>query len=97
MMKFGLTLRREGFCHQLLSLDKDTKTNSWGNKIKGWWRKGDIKVTKYKKIFECWVKSPANVPKETQDTIKTTMRAPQQNFGKVNYTTSMEHSQLETG
>ena len=38
------TLNREEF-HQILSFDKDTKANSWGQKIKGWWRRGDIKAT----------------------------------------------------
>ena len=38
------TLKREDF-HQLLCLDKDTKSNNLGHKNKGWWRKGDIKVS----------------------------------------------------
>ena len=46
--------------------------------------KGDIKVRKYKKTFECWVKSLADVPDGAQDTIKTALTTPQQNFGKDN-------------
>jgi len=38
-------LRRAVF-HQLLALDKNTKAGSWGNKIKGWWRSGDINAMK---------------------------------------------------
>ena len=36
------------------------------------------------------MKSPANVPKEAQDTIKTALMAPQQNFGKDMYTTDLD-------
>jgi hypothetical protein len=41
------TLQQQGF-HQLLSFHKDEKENISGSKIKGWWRRGDIKVTKRK-------------------------------------------------
>jgi hypothetical protein len=75
-------LKKEGF-HQLLSLDKDITMSSWGHTIKGWWRRGDIKVTKCKKIVECWVKSPANVPREAQIDTKTALLAPQQNYEKI--------------
>jgi hypothetical protein len=54
--KWTQELRREGF-HQLLNLKKDTRDDCWGNKIKGWWRRGDIKATKCNKTRECWVKS----------------------------------------
>ena len=49
-------LHQAGFV-QILSLDKDTKMSKWIHKIKGWWRRGDIKVTKCNKTVECWVKS----------------------------------------
>jgi hypothetical protein len=42
---------KKGDFHKLLSLDKDTRESSWGHKIRGWWRRGDIKVTKCKKGF----------------------------------------------
>ncbi len=77
-------LKREGF-HQLLSFNKDEKENNSGFKIKGWWRRGDIKVTMHKSTFACWVKSPADAPKEAQDTIKTALTAPRQNYGKDSY------------
>jgi hypothetical protein len=47
---------------QLLTIDKETQDTCCGFKIKGWWRKGDIRVTKPKKTFECWVKIIADVP-----------------------------------
>ena len=78
-------LRQAGF-HQLLALDKNTKAGSWGNKIKGWWRRGDIKATKCKKTRECWVKCPANVPSDAPKTIKDALLAPQQSYGKDSYT-----------
>ncbi len=68
--KWTHELRQEGF-HQLLVLDKNTRAGSWGNKIKGWWCRGDIKATKCKKTRECWVKSPANVPREVPKPSKT--------------------------
>jgi len=71
---------------QILSFDKDTKSNKWGHKVKGWWRRGDIKVTKCKKIVECWVKSHVNAPKTAQTTIKTALLTPQQSYGKDRYT-----------
>ena len=48
---------------QILSLDKDTKMSKWRHKIKGWWRRGDIKVTKCKKTVECWGKPQEKAPK----------------------------------
>ena len=71
---------------QILSLDKDTKSSKWGHKIKGWWRRGDIKVTKCKKIVECWVKSHVNAPKTAKTAIKPSLLAPQQSYGKDSYT-----------
>jgi hypothetical protein len=85
-------MKKEDF-HQILSLDKDTRESRWGHKMKEWWRRGDIKVTKYKKRFkvhpECWVKSSVNVPKEAQKDIKTTVLVPQKNYGKDNYTINL--------
>jgi hypothetical protein len=60
------TLRREGF-HRLLSFSKEEKENVSGFKTRGWCRRGDINVTKQKSTFECWVKSPAEAPRETLD------------------------------
>jgi hypothetical protein len=83
--KWTHELQQAGF-HQLLSLDKNTTAGSWGNKIKGWWRRGDIKATKCRKIRECWVKSPVNAPSGAQNVIKNALLAPQQNYGKDSYT-----------
>jgi hypothetical protein len=47
-VKWTQELRGAGF-HQLLTLNKNTRDDCWGNKIKGWWRRGDIKATKCKK------------------------------------------------
>ncbi len=37
---------------RLLSLNKNTRVDCWDKKIKGWWRRGDIKTTKCKKTRE---------------------------------------------
>ncbi len=37
--KWTQDLQRAGF-HQLLPLNKNTRADCWGNKIKGWWRRG---------------------------------------------------------
>ena len=58
-------LKREGF-HQLLSFNKDEKENNSGFKIKGWWRRGDMKVTMHKSTFE-FGEIRADAPKETQE------------------------------
>lgn len=84
------TLRREG-SHQLLSFNKDEKENISGFKIKGWWRRGDIKVTNLKSTFECWVKSPSEAPGKAQESIKTTLTAPKQNYGKDNYIVDLDN------
>ena len=34
--KWTPELQRKGF-HQLLTLNKNTRDDCWGNKIKGWW------------------------------------------------------------
>jgi ribonuclease HI len=83
--KWTQELQRAGF-HQLLSLNKNTRADCWGNKIKGWWRRGDIKATKCRKTRECWVKSPANVPSEAAKDIKEALMSPGQNYGKDSYT-----------
>ena len=83
--KWTQELQRAGF-HQLLSLNKNTRADCWGNKIKGWWRRGDIKATKCRKTRECWVKSPANVPSEAVKDIKEALMSRGQNYGKDSYT-----------
>ena len=83
--KWTHELQKAGF-QQLLALDKNTTAGSWGNKIKRWWRRGDIKATKCRKIRECWVKSPVNAPREAQNAIKNALLAPQKNYGKDSYT-----------
>ncbi len=87
--KWTYELKKEGF-HQILSLDKDTRTSSWRHKIKGWWRRGDIKVTQCKKSVECWVKSPMKVSTGAQQAIKKALIATQQNHGKDNYTIDLD-------
>ena len=77
-------LQRAGF-HQLLSLNKNTREDCWGHKIKGWCRRGDIKATKCKKEREYWVKSPENVPRETAKDIEKALKTPGQNYGKDSY------------
>ena len=62
-------LQQEGFV-QILSLDHDTKMSKWSHKIKGWWRRGDIKATKCEKTVECWVKYQEKAPKQAQAIIK---------------------------
>ena len=80
------TLKQQGF-HQLLSFHKDEKENISGSKIKGWWRRGDIKGTKQKATLECWVKSesPVDVPCDAHNIIKSALAASRQNFGKDSY------------
>jgi hypothetical protein len=46
---------------------------------------GDLKVTKHKSTLECWMKSPTDVLKRAQDTIKTELTVPKHNYGKDNY------------
>ena len=75
------TLKRKGF-HQLLSFNEDEKENINGFKIKGWWWRGDIKVTKFKSTFEYWV---TGAPGKSQERIKTTLTVPRQNYDKDSY------------
>ena len=49
--RWAASLQKAGF-YQLLHIQKDIRGECWGSKIKGWWRTGDIRVTKQKKIFE---------------------------------------------
>ncbi len=83
--KWTQELRRAVF-HQLVTLNKNTRDDCWGNKIKGWWRRGDIKATKCKKTRECWVKSPSNVPSAAGRDIKEALMTPGKNYGKDSYT-----------
>jgi hypothetical protein len=62
-------------------------------KIKGWWRRGDIKATKCKKTKECWVKFPVNVPSEVAKDIKEALITPGQNYGKDRYTIDLTGSE----
>jgi hypothetical protein len=86
--KWSVFLTVSGF-HQLLYIKKDIQGECWGSKIKGWWRTGDIRVEKPKKIFECWVKDKTKVPLGVQDTIITTLQTPNHNFGKDEYVVDM--------
>ncbi len=52
--EWSRALKQASF-HQLLVIHKETQATCWGFKIKVWWRKGDMRVTKRKKLFECWV------------------------------------------
>ena len=90
--KWTQELQRTGF-HQLLSLNKNTRADCWGNTIKGWWRRGDIKATKCKKTKECWVKFPVNVPSEAAKDIKEALITPGQNYGKDSYTIDLTGSE----
>jgi hypothetical protein len=58
-------LRQVGY-HHLLDIHKNKQSDCWGFKIKGWGRGGDIRVTKSKKSFECWVKTATDVPTVTK-------------------------------
>jgi hypothetical protein len=68
--------------HQLFYIKKDIQEECWGSKIKGWWWRGDIRVKKPKKIFECWEKNKTRVLLGEQDTIITTLQTRNHNFGK---------------
>ena len=50
----------------------------------------DIRTTKPKKSFECWVKTAADVPTETKKTLMEALMTPQQNAGKDEYTVDLE-------
>ncbi len=82
-------LLKAGF-HQLLNIHKDKQTECWGFKIKGWWRKGDIRTTKPRKTFECWVKTTSDVPTGAQKSLAEALTTPQHNVGKDAYTVDLE-------
>jgi hypothetical protein len=67
-----------------------TQTSNYGFKIKGWWRKGDIRTTHYKKHFEYWTNTSQDVPEGTQDSIKKALVVPHGNRRKD------EHFDLST-
>ena len=84
-------LGKAGF-HQLLNtmIHKGKRAECWGFKIKGWWRKGDIRTTKPRKSFECWVKTTSDVPIGVQKSLTETLTAPQHNVGKDAYIVDLE-------
>jgi hypothetical protein len=51
---------------------------------------GDIRATKPKKSFECWVKTAADVPTEAKKTLMKALMAPQRNAGKDEYIVDLE-------
>jgi hypothetical protein len=73
--------------------NKDKKAECWGFKIKGWWRKGDIRTTKPRKSFECWVKTTSDVPTGSQKSLTEALTAPQHNVGKDTYTVDLENNE----
>ncbi len=82
-------LCESGF-HQLLNIHKDKRAEYWGFKIKGWWRKGDIRTTNPRKSFECWVKTTSDVPIGTQKSLTEALTVPQHNVGKDAYIVDLE-------
>ena len=86
------TLEKTGF-HQLLNIHNDKKTEWWGFKIKGWWRKGDIRTTKTRKTYECWVKTTSDVPTGAQESLTETLMTPHHNVGKDAYTVDLEKNE----
>jgi hypothetical protein len=82
------TFEKAGF-YQLRHIQKDIRDECWGSKIKGWWRTGDIRVKKQKKIFECWVKDKTRVSPEAQNDMIMTLQSPDHNFGKDEYVVDM--------
>ncbi len=67
-----------------------TKLKDGGEEAPRVW---DIKVTKCKKIVECWVKSQVKSPKAAQAVIKSVLMAPQQSYGKDSYTIDLAGSE----
>ena len=84
-------LGKAGF-HQLLNtmIHKGKRAECWGFKIKGWWRKGDIRTTKPRKTFKCWVKTTSDVPTGAQKSLTEALTAPQHNVGKDAYIVDLE-------
>ncbi len=66
---------------QFLHIQKDMQDECWGSKIKGWWRTGDIRVKKPKKIFECWAKDKTKVTWGAQKSIIMSLESLNHNFG----------------
>ena len=58
--------------------------------LKGWWRRGDIKVTKQKQLSNPGQKSPTDAPREAQDIIKSVLTVSRQNYGKDSYIIDLE-------
>ena len=81
---------RETVFYQLLNIHKSKREECWGFKIKGWWRKGDIRTTKPRKSFECWVKTTSDAPIGAQDSLTKALTAPQHNVGKDTYIVDLE-------
>ena len=44
---------------------------------------GDIKVTKQKSTFECWVRFPGDAQRKAQDIIKSVLTVSRQNYDKL--------------
>ena len=86
-------LQKPGF-HHLLNIHKDKEEEYWGFKVKGWCRIGDIRTTKTRKSFECWVKTTSDVPTGDQKLFTETLTAPQYNVGKDVYTVDLESDVL---
>ena len=55
-----------------------------------WWRKGDIRTTKPRKSFDCWVKTSSDVPTGPQKSLTEAMTGPQYNVGKDAYIVDLE-------
>ena len=87
--KWTPILRQAGY-HQLLDIRKNKQSDCWGFKIKGWRRRGDIRATKPKKSFECWVKTANDAPVEAEKTLMEALMAPHQNTGKDEYVVDLE-------
>ena len=86
-------LLRQADYHQLLDIHKNKQSDCWGFKIKGWWRRGDIRVTKPKKSFEYWVKTAKDVPTEARKTLMEELTVPRQNAGKDEYIVDLEDNE----
>ena len=79
--------------HQFLNIHEDNQEECWGFKIKGWWWEGDIRTTKTRKSFECWVKTTSDVPRGAQESLTEALIAPQHNVGKDAYTVDLESNE----
>ena len=79
---------KPGF-QQLLNIHKDKQTEWWGFKIKGWCRRGDIRSTKPKKSFECWVTTTSDIPTGSQESLTSDLLVSHHNVGKDEYTVDL--------